>query len=65
MEEDKNYNFHFEYLNGQSGDIQEVKNYNYMVYNHILIVEKEDYKYLINLKNIMYIRIEEDSKCMK
>lgn len=65
MEEDKNYNFHVEYLNGQSGDIQEIKNYKFMKNNHILIVEKEDYKYLINLKNIMYIKIEEDSKCMK
>ena len=64
MEEDKNYNFHIEYLNGQSGDIQEVKNYEFIIDN-ILTIELEDYKYLINLKNIMYIKIEEDSKCMK
>lgn len=65
MEEDKNYNFHFEYLNGQSGDIQEIKNYEYMINNHMLLVEKDECKYLINLKNITYIKIEEDSKCMK
>lgn len=55
MEEDKNYNFHIEYLNGQSGDIQEVKNYEFIIDN-ILTIELEDYKYLINLKNIMYIK---------